>query len=140
MARTHARTRAHTHTQTLGMHLTCKKRDYWIPQCAMTDYNPDCWKMTQSNKNSNKHVVSLVCLLVLYDILRIITLMTHFDVINNTSHNTTNCMYTNLYFSSTKLLNASTYIFTKLAVCFTYKTCVGGEHDFHSLILNTCYK
>jgi len=25
----------HTHTQTLGMCLTCKKTDYWIPQRAM---------------------------------------------------------------------------------------------------------
>jgi hypothetical protein len=66
--------------------------------------------------------------------------MTHFNAINNTSHNTDNCMYRNLYFSSTKLLNASTHIFTKLAVCFTHKNCDGGEHDFHSLILSTCYK
>jgi len=96
-------------------------------------------KMTQFIKNSNKHVVSLFCLLVLHHILRIIIPMTHFKMTNNVSHNTTNCMYRNFYFSSTKLLNASIHIFTKLAVCFVYKNCDGGEHDFHSLIPNTYY-
>jgi hypothetical protein len=45
-ARTRAHTHTHTHTQTLGMRLTCNT-DYRIPQRAMTDYNPDCWKDDQ---------------------------------------------------------------------------------------------
>lgn len=107
----------HTHTQTLGMRLTCKKTDYQIPKCAMMDYNPDCWKDDPIYQELQQ-----TCSFPFVLTSPIPHTMNYYSYDTFQSHNNTNFMYRNLYFNSTKLLHASIHIFTKLAEVLRIKT------------------